>query len=140
MTHNTPGAEAAGLVKTLQQRGFQLEIVGDRLYVRPAGRLTEEERQAIRRLKHEILATPHQNGTNGNNGKTAQPESSPDDDLVEVLDLVERIRAVKALGFLDDLVEFARDFHQDGRREQLANAVRTARRVAVNVGVLKAAE
>jgi hypothetical protein len=222
-----PVSEAALVVKTLRERGFQLEVVGDQVHVRPASRLTEEERCAIRRLKREIVATlppqtvttvttvtpsqeqgdvdalvellstwprllgtlpltaqqviddlSHVTGEAGIDadasrcraallaltGATSWPPAPPalaqalerrqdrsaaarlkrcladapaDADLAEVLALVEKIRAVRPLGFLDDLERLARGYHQRGERDLLAGAVQTARRVAENVGAVQ---
>jgi hypothetical protein len=59
------GAEAEALVAALQGKGLSLEVVGDQLHVRPAGRLTEEERALVRRLKRDIVSTLLQPGTPG---------------------------------------------------------------------------
>jgi hypothetical protein len=77
MSHETQEGsrgEARALVDSLQARGFSLEIVGDKLHIRPPGRLTDEERAAVRRLKDVIISqTLHQTGTTGNTYTPAPP-------------------------------------------------------------------
>jgi hypothetical protein len=65
-------ADAAALVETLKDRGFCLEIEGEKLVVSPASCLTEADCEAIRRLKRYVLETLQENGTNGTTYTTAQ--------------------------------------------------------------------
>jgi hypothetical protein len=63
------GAES--LVKELQGRGFRLESSGGRLRVWPTDRLTEGDRERLREMRGDVLATLQRNGENGENGETA---------------------------------------------------------------------
>lgn len=48
--------DAKALVQDLRQRGFRLRVDGDRLLVAPAARLTEADREAIRRCRDALVA------------------------------------------------------------------------------------
>jgi hypothetical protein len=47
---------AADLLTEMQAQGFDLKVVGDRLCIRPVGRLTPELRDLLTRRKTELLA------------------------------------------------------------------------------------
>jgi hypothetical protein len=63
------------LLEGLKARGLDLRVNGEQLLVGPRDKLTDPDREAIRQNKHAIMIAirpPPQNGTNGNNGTTAQ--------------------------------------------------------------------